>query len=168
MRLVWVSLSDLKPGLQFRETRALGTGWGPLLRALGACPCQGGRAAVSGAEGWSWAGEKEKKRRDGGQDRRQGDTDRTWECGVGNGNGGDTKGSKAGKPDQKVLEAVGNTPTISHLSRELVLLPFFPFFGRLACGILVPQPGINWFPNSVPQLGSPTKSPALGAWSLNH
>ena len=99
MRLVWVSLSDLKPGLQFRETRALGTGWGPLLRALGACPCPGARAAVSGAEGWSWAGEKEKKRRDGGWDRRQGDTDRTWECGVGNGNGGDTKGSKAGKPD---------------------------------------------------------------------
>ena len=66
MRLVWVSLSDLKPGLQFRETRALGTGWGPPLRALGACPCPGGRAAVSGAEGWSWAGEKEKKWRDGG------------------------------------------------------------------------------------------------------
>ena len=99
MRLVWVSLSDLKPGLQFRETRALGTGWGPPLRALGACPCPGGRAAVSGAEGWSWAGEKEKKRRDGGWDRRQGDTDRTWECGVRNGNEGDTKGSKAGKPD---------------------------------------------------------------------
>lgn len=72
MRLVWVSLSDLKPGLQFRETRALGTGWGSPLRALGACPCPGGRAAVSGAEGWSWAGEKEKKRRDGGWDRRQG------------------------------------------------------------------------------------------------
>ena len=37
-----------------------------------ACPCPGGRAAVSGAEGWSWAGEKEKKRRDGGWDRNKG------------------------------------------------------------------------------------------------
>ena len=87
MRLVWVSLSDLKPGLQFRETRALGTGWGPLLRALGACPCPGGRAAVSGAEGWSWAGEKEKKRRDGGSDRRQwtqtGPGSAVWGMGMG-------------------------------------------------------------------------------------
>ena len=63
-----------------------------------ACPCPGRRAAVSGAEGWSWAGEKEKKRRDGGWDRNKG---HRQDLGVwlGNGNGGDSEGSKAGKPD---------------------------------------------------------------------
>ena len=128
-----------------------------------ASPCPGGRAAVSGAEGWSWAGQKEKKRRDGGWDRNKGHRQDLgvwcgeWEW-----------GRQRGKQSRKArLEGAGSrgkhssSLTFEQRVSAITVFSFFPSLGLWDFS----SPTRDQL---VPQLGSPTEPPASRAWSLNH